>query len=169
MTRNRRFQHGSLFKRGKRTKLWVARWWEEAIGPDGQLERVRRSEVLGTVAEIPTRREAEQLLSERLRPVNRGEYRPQSSWTLERFIQARWLPEVRPTVKYATKNHYEYVANVHLIPELGDMQLRLITRETVQSLLSRKRSRLSWRTVKHIRTTFGTILEAAERRRFLPG
>jgi len=77
MTRNRRFQHGSLFKRGTRTKLWVARWWEEAIGPDGQTERVRRSEVLGTVAEIPTRREAEQLLSERLRPLNRGDCRPQ--------------------------------------------------------------------------------------------
>ena len=70
MTQNRRFQHGSLFKRGTRTKVWVARWWEEAIGPDGQTERVRRSEVLGLVAEIPTRREAEQLRSERLRPVN---------------------------------------------------------------------------------------------------
>jgi integrase len=142
--------------------MWVARWWEEAIGPDGKPERIRRSEILGAVAEIPTRREAEQLLSERLRPVNHGDYRPQSSWTLERFIQDRWLPEVRPTVKYATKNHYEYIVKVHLIPALGDMQLRLITRESVQGLLSSKRSRLSWRTVKHIRTTFGTILAAAE-------
>jgi integrase len=43
------------------------------------------------------------------------------------------------------------------------MQLRLITRESVQSLLNGKlRSGLAWRTVKHIRTTFGTVLGAAE-------
>jgi hypothetical protein len=47
MTRNRRFQHGSLFKRGKRSKMWVARWWEDVVGPDGNLERVRRSETIG--------------------------------------------------------------------------------------------------------------------------
>lgn len=41
--------------------------------------------------------------------------------------------------------------------------LRLITRESVQSFLTKKlRTGLSWKTVKHIRTTFGTILGAAE-------
>src|ERR1039457_6100441 len=44
MARNRRFQHGSLFKRGTRTKVWVARWWEDVSGREGKLERVRRSE-----------------------------------------------------------------------------------------------------------------------------
>ena len=34
MTQNRRFQYGSLFKRGTRTKMWVARWWEDVIGPE---------------------------------------------------------------------------------------------------------------------------------------
>jgi len=36
--------------------VWVARWWEDVSGREGTLERVRRSEILGTVAEIPTRR-----------------------------------------------------------------------------------------------------------------
>jgi integrase len=162
MTQNRRFQQGSLFKRGTRTKVWVARWWEDVIGPDGKSERVRRSEVLGTVAEIPTRSKAEQLLSDRLRAVNSGDFRTQSTWTLKSFIQDRWLPDVLPTIKYSTQKHYGYIVKIHLIPTLGEMQLRLITRESVQSLLtSKRRSGLSWRTVKHIRTTFGTILAAA--------
>ena len=163
MTQNRRFQHGSLFKRGTRTKQWVARWWEDVIGPDARSERIRRSEVLGTVAQLPTRREAEQLLSNRLRAVNCGDYRVQSTWTLKSFIQDRWLPDVLPTIKCSTRNHYQYIVKVHLIPAFGDMQLRLIHRESIQSLLtSKRRSGLSWRTVKHIRTTFGTILAAAE-------
>jgi len=142
--------------------MWVARWWEDVVGPDEKLERIRRSEVLGTVAELPTRREAEQLLSNRLRGINSGDSRVQSTWTLKSFIQDRWLPDVLPTIKYSTQNHYKYIVKVHLIPTLGDMQLRLITRESVQSLLtSKRRSGLSWRTVKHIHTTFGTILAAA--------
>ncbi len=99
MAQNRRFQQGSLFKRGTRTKMWVARWWEDVIGPDGKSERVRRSEVLGTVAELPTSREAKQKLSARLRAVNSGDYRTQSTWTLKGFIQDRWLPDVLPTIR----------------------------------------------------------------------
>ena len=39
----RRFQRGSLFKRGKREKVWVARWWEDVINADGTMGRMRRS------------------------------------------------------------------------------------------------------------------------------
>ncbi|MGC1615539.1 MAG: hypothetical protein WA736_12700, partial [Candidatus Acidiferrum sp.] len=52
----RRFQRGSLFKRGKREKVWVARWWEDVINADGTMGRMRRSIVIGTVAEFATRR-----------------------------------------------------------------------------------------------------------------
>lgn len=163
MTQSRHFQQGSLFKRGKRQKVWVARWWEIVVGPEGKPERLRRSEILGPVADMPTRREAQQVLSDRLRSINSGDYRPQSTWTLKSFIQDRWWPEVQPTIKHSTKQHYDYVVNYHLIPALGDMQLRLITRDSVQSfLLGKLKTGLSWRTVKHVRTTLGTILKAAE-------
>src|SRR5262249_23528566 len=78
MARIRRFKPGSLLKRGARTKVWVARWWEDVIGAEGKPERIRRSEILGTVAETPTRRQAEQILADRLRGINSGDYRPQS-------------------------------------------------------------------------------------------
>ena len=64
----RGFQQGSLFQRGTRRKLWVARWWEDVIQSDGTLGRLRRSEVIGTVAEFPTRRLAmQEVLSQRAR------------------------------------------------------------------------------------------------------
>ena len=49
----RGFQQGSLFKRGIRRKVWVARWWEDVIEAGGTLKRLRRSEVIGTVAQFP--------------------------------------------------------------------------------------------------------------------
>jgi len=162
MPRVRRYQHGSLFKRGTRKKVWVARWWEEATRPDGSIEKTRRSEVLGSVADIPTRREAERLLNERLRHVNSSEYRPLSNCTFREFVRDVWLPSVLPTVKFSTQKHYQYAVNIHLLPEFGDMPLRVITRDRVQNFVFAKSSTLSWKTVKHLRTVLGMVMTAAE-------
>src|SRR5438876_3046231 len=169
MTRNRRYQHGSIYKRGKRKKMWVARWWEDVIAPNGTVERLRRSENLGSVSEIPTRRQAEQLLAERLRSINSSEFRPHSSQTFREYAEMIWLPEVLPTVKHSTKKHYKYMVRVHLCPAFGKVQLRLITRAMVQSFLSAKlASGLAWKTVKHLRTVFGTVMGAAEMAELIP-
>ena len=40
------------------SKVWVARWREDVIRPDGVIARMMRSQVLGSVSSIPTRREA---------------------------------------------------------------------------------------------------------------
>ena len=66
----RRFQSGWLFKSGKRRKVWVGRWREDALMPDGTIGEIHRSLVLGLVVDIPTRREAQLLLDAKLLPVN---------------------------------------------------------------------------------------------------
>ena len=76
MARKKHFQHGSLIKRGKRIRVWVARFWERIIGQNGESYRVRRSEILGTVIDLPTRRDAQMVLSDRLRRVNSADYHP---------------------------------------------------------------------------------------------
>jgi len=161
LARRRKYQHGSIFKRGKRKKVWVARWWEDVISEQG-IERVRRSEILGPVSELPTRRDAETALDERIRRINSGDFRPQSCHSLAKYAENGWLPSILPTLKYSTQQHYQYVLRVHLNPEFGETQLRLISRDMVQKFLFRKFQTLSWKTVKHIRTVFGTLFKAAE-------
>jgi integrase len=164
MSRRRCHQEGSLFKRGTRKKVWVARWWEEVIGSENKIERIRRSAVLGTVAEIPTRREAQQLLDDLLRKANSGEHRPQAVVTFRTFVEDRWKPDVYPTLKFSSKKFYDNMVDTHLMPVFGNTQLRLISKDSVQSFLTAKaQGDSSWKTVKHIRTVFGSILEAAVR------
>lgn len=164
----RRFQRGSIYKLGKQKKVWVARYCEDVNGPNGVASRIRRAEVLGTAAEIPTRRQAEQLLAERLRLVNSSEYRPSSSRTFRDYVENCWLPEVFPTLKYSSKKYYQHMLS-HLYPTFGEMQFRLIARDAVQLFLAGKlRSGLSWRTVKSLRTAFGTVMAAAERAELIP-
>ena len=159
----RGFQQGSLFQRGTRRRVWVARWWEDVIHTDGTLGRLRRSEVIGTVAELPTRRRAMQVLSQRLGSINGGKVPAQSIRTFGDFVKDDWMPVVLPTLKYATQKHYRYMLGVHLIPGFGKRRLRELTREELQSFLSRKLSAgLSWETVHHFKCGLSKILSAAE-------
>ena len=170
MARKRCFQEGSLFKRGTRKKVWVARWWEPVIGPDNVPGRIRRSEVLGDVADIPTKREARQMLDDLLRKVNSDDYRPQAVWTFRSFVENRWKPEVYPTLKFSTQKYYDNMIDAHLNPAFGDTQLRQITREVVQGfLIAKTKSGLSSKTVSLIRTAFGTIIGAAVMQDLLTG
>ena len=98
----RGFQQGMLFQRGTRRKVWVARWWVDVIQVGGTLGRIRRSEVIGTVADLPTRRKAMQVLSQKLKAVNSDDARPQSVRTFGDFVKNEWMPVILPTLKYAT-------------------------------------------------------------------
>ncbi|MGB7846203.1 MAG: hypothetical protein WBL63_11350 [Candidatus Acidiferrum sp.] len=159
----RRFQQGSLFKRGTQRKVWVARWWEEVINPDGSIGRRRRAEVLGTVAEIGSCSRAMDVLSRRLNPINSGSHRPQSTRCYADYIAQDWIPVVLPTLKYATQKHYRCILDVHLVPAFGKARLCEIKREWIQSLLATKFSAgLAWKTVKHIRGVLGRTLSTAE-------
>ena len=159
----RGFQQGIAFPARHSEKALVARWWEDVVQADGTLGRLRRSEVIGTVADFPTRRLAMQVLSQRLGSINNGKARPQSVRTFGDFVKDDWTPVVLPTLKYATQKHHRYMLDVHLNPAFGQRQLRELTREELQSFLSRKLSNgLSWETVHHFKCGMSKILGAAE-------
>lgn len=159
----RGFQQGSLFKRGIRRKVWVGRWWEDVVEAGGALKRLRRSEVIGTVAELPTRREAMQAMAARLGTINSGKAKAQSTRTFKDFVSGDWSPVILPTLKYATQKHYNYMLGVHLIPAFGNRQLRELTREELQGFLLRKlNAGLSWETVHHFKCGLSKILGGAE-------
>ena len=143
----RSFQQGSLFQRGTRRKVWVARWLEDVIQADGTFGRMRRSEVIGAVAELPTRRQAMLVLSDRLHSLNSGTIRPQSNRTFGDFVKEDWMPVVMPTLKYATQKHYRYMLDVHLLPAFDPRKLR---------------GGLSWETIHHLKCGLSKILGAAE-------
>jgi len=159
----RRFQRGSLFKRGKREKVWVGRWWEDVINGDGSPRRMRRSMIVGAVAEFTTRRLAMNAFSERLRALNCGSQRPQVMRTLKDFVRMDWEPVVLPTMKYATQMHYKYMFGAHLMPTFGEWRLPDISRAAIQTFLATKlREGYAWETVHHIRCALSKVLGTAE-------
>jgi integrase len=158
----RRYQTGCVFKRGKRRKVWVARWREDVLREDGKVGRILRSVVLGSVADLPTRKDAQVRLDEELRGVNQGTVRPESSMRLGTFAEGQWKTLVLPTLKLSTQHGYKTVLAKHLLPYWRDWRLRDIGRQDIQQWVAdRFRQKLGWQTVRNSWTLLSGILETA--------
>ena len=140
MTRSR-YQNGNLTLRGRRSKVWVARWREDVLGSDGRLQRIRRSIVLGALASIPTRRRAQALLDAKLCDLNAGRHQPQSAMRFDRFIEDVWRPTILPTMKFSTQKLYPHLLRRHLLPVFGDRPLCDIRRVDIQRFVTEKITR----------------------------
>lgn len=165
----RRFQSGQLFKRGKRRKVWVGRWRESVLLADGRVTETRRSVVIGTVAELPTRGEAQMRLDEQLRPINQGlGRRPEASMTFGTFVETQWKPLVFPSFKRSTQHGYRAVLNVHLLPAWREWRLRDIERRAVQQWVADKfRQSCGWQCVRNGWVLLSSVLETAVEYGFL--
>src|SRR5260221_4026164 len=116
MVARRRYQSGCLFKRGKRRKVWVARWREDVLLESGQLGRLHKSVVLGTVAELPTKRHALTKLEEQIRPVNQGATRPGASMLFGVLAESQSSALVLATLQLSTQHGYKNGLNKHVPP-----------------------------------------------------
>jgi integrase len=151
-----------VFKRGKRRKVWVARWREDVLCEDGKVGRILRSVVLGSVADLPTRKDAQVRLDEELRAINQGTVRPESSILFGTFAEEQWKTLVLPTLKLSTQHGYKTVLAKHLLPYWRDWRLRDIGRQDVQQWVAdRFRRKLGWQTVRNSWTLLSGILETA--------
>lgn len=149
----RRYQRGSLFLRGKRFRVWVARWREDVI-EGGRIRRVYRSEVLGTLEEIPTRPLAERELQSRLSAVNDPTYQARPTATFEQFAvryEAMVLSQHKPSHQATVRSQIRK----YLVPFFGRWRLREIRTELVQRFLSGVRA--SPKTVRNLYITIRSM------------
>jgi integrase len=156
-------------KTGKRRKVWVGRWREDVLLKSGTVGRAQRSVVLGTLAELPTRRDAQRRLDEKVLAVNAGRSRPESSVTFEWFVEQQWRPLVFPTFKASTQHGYKTVLTTHVLPAWKDWRLRDIERLAIQQWVAKKFvQKTGWQTVRNSWVLLSGILESAVEYGYLP-
>lgn len=161
MTRPR-YQAGSTLVRGKRKKMYVARYYEDAIGSDGSLRRVRRSVVLGPVSEIGSERAARNKLIELLQPINKGLQKPKVMLTYEEFFQEHWQPKVLCLYKLSTQIGYRPLLSRHLVPYFGPLPLSEIGPAQIQGFLSEKaKTGISWHTLRNLKNLLSCVFRTA--------
>lgn len=129
--------------------------------PDGTVERIQRSVVLGPLRSM-SRRAAWKALQPYLDNVNSTiMLPPRSGVTLESFVR-EWRQSVAPNLKPATVRAIESHLRTHILPKLGRLHLNEIDVKTVQGfvtyLSSGGRSR---KTVKNVLSALSSILRVA--------
>lgn len=157
----RRYQKGSIRKRGKRNPVWELQWWEDYIKPDGSIGRRRESAMLGLVSEM-TYRQARKAAESQLRPLNQGKVLPLSRLLLREFVEKHFVPNVFPTLKPSTRKHYRITLDKHLLPAFGHMPLREINRLSIQEFVLKKADAGSgWHSCDHMRNLLSRIFTTA--------
>jgi hypothetical protein len=135
----RRHQVGRIIVRGKNPPVFVGRWREDVIQGE-QTIRVERSMVLGTVAELKTKRIAQRLLDPILAKINSFDYRPSKCITIGKFAdtwESQVLVHQKPSSVKAAKSHLR----THIRKHLENALLHELTPQVQQNfvtLLSRK-------------------------------
>ena len=159
----RRYQGGSLRKRGKRNPYWELQWREDYINADGSIGRRLVPWKIGAVADL-TRRQARKLADEKLRSLNQGEYAPQSTISIADFVERLFIPNFFPTLKLSTQKRYRRTLQNHLIPAFGTARLcDLGTLDIQRFVLAKMQSGLSWECADHYRNLLSKIFETAKK------
>ena len=165
----RRFQKGSLRKRGKKNPVWELQWWTDVINPDGTLGRKRESMILGPVSEL-TRKQAWRLAQEHLRPLNQGKISPLSDVTFAEFIERHFVPTFLPTLKLATQKKYLSTINTHLLPAFGSIRLCEIGRlDLHRFVLAKMHGGLGWESGDLLRNLMSKVFNVAKAWNFCAG
>src|SRR5260370_40491148 len=125
----KRYQNGRVFLKGKKQEKWVGRYREDVVDISGTTRRVRRSVILGTKRELPTKRLAERRLAAILARINCLDYRPGRAATFGEFIE-RWKTEVLTTQKPSSARAVRSHLKCYIIPELGKLRLDQLRFET---------------------------------------
>jgi integrase len=159
----RRFQEGQVYRQGK---SWIGRWRDDVLMPNGEVRRIRRARVIGTIREYPTKPLAKRRLQIVLAAVNDPAYRPGRITNLADFVE-RWRSEVLSQGKPSTVRAAESHLRRHLLPAFGRLRLDEVGPEAQQAFISRISTIVSRKTVLNIMVTLSAILNKAKEWKYL--
>ncbi len=150
----RRYQRGSLYKRGTRIKKWYGMWREDVCLPDGSTERRQRNVCLGTVSELPTRSAAYTRLAECMQTNTE---KPTMELTFEDLTE-RWRAAVVPTLKTSTASYYLKILRSNVVPAFGKVNVSAINRYDVECFLAEQAKRYAKNTLRGMRVSLSQVL-----------
>jgi len=130
---------GSIEKRtGKNSHSWRVRI--DVPTPSGKRKQISHT--------TNTLKEAQRWKSKKEAEILSGAYIEDSSMTLEEFLM-KWLVDYgKSNLKTNTRRNYQFAIEKHIIPEIGDIQLKDISPIQLQSLYTKKLEDLAPSTVK---------------------
>ena len=152
--RSRRFQYGSLCESpdGKR---WIVKFY--------YVPGKQTTKTLEPKTQI-TRRQAEMMRDELVRPLNESPFRSLGNDTFEKFVEDVFLPMKRESGEWRENTGKESTREIrlHLVSELGDVQFEELTPALLRAVLKKKAEQgLRRQTLNHLKGYLSDICKRA--------
>ncbi|MGA8150730.1 MAG: site-specific integrase [Terriglobales bacterium] len=155
----RRFQKGTLLKRGKKELLWVGRWLEDEVRTDGSIHRRHKSTVIGSVNEL-SKRQAQRELNKILEPINAGLRRRSHVIAFEEF-SLRWKRDILIHHKASSQVSEAAHLSKWLLPEFGESSLCDIDSQAIQRTITKWSGLVAPKTIRNILATMRNVWKTA--------
>lgn len=95
---------------------------------------------------------------------------PQGLATIKQFVEARFQPDHIDMLKKSGRVHYKTMLQSHILPSLGDVQMREVSPQMIQAVISAKLAAgYAPQTLAHIRNALSAIFRHARNLRFYTG
>lgn len=161
-------QSGYIWKVGR---SWYGRWREDVI-EEGAVVRKQRSEKLAEVCDrYRCKAHVRPLLEDKLRPINDGHTRPESTLTVAEYTKLHFLPHVEAECKPSTVNGYKAMWRMYLEPRLGKVSMRDFRCVDATNLLAdvHRQNGIGRATLRHCKALLSSIFTFAKRQGVLDG
>lgn len=158
-----RHQQGYLYRKGR---LWFLRYYDSEVALDGTVRRVQKAKKLAEVGpECRHKSAAGDLAREFLEGINQVRGTPESTMTLTRFIEDRYLPFVEEHKRISTFRGYRNMWKHYLKPH-GETRLRDFRTADGELILESiaKESKLTSTTLAHIKAFLSGAFRYAKRK-----
>lgn len=144
-----RHQKGCVYRKGN---WWYVRFYDNIVQEDGSIKRVQVARKVARCSDYRSKRSVVPLVKELLHPINTGLYRPESTATLEQFVEQTYLPHVQSQKRPSTYKGYRNTWEVHLKVRCGAIRLREFRTCDGERLLAEiaRQNSLTRNTLKHI-------------------
>jgi integrase len=157
-----RYQQGSIESKGK--NCWKIRWRQDERNEDGTIRRIYRRETLRQVSKA----RACEVLEAHLCELKKRQHLPKVNMSLSRFVDAEWKPNAMLRLRKSSMRIYCYNLDEHILPAYGDLPIQELSRAHIEGCLSKLQQKgYAVSTLRCIRATFSTVLEAAVAQRYL--
>ncbi len=163
-----RHQQGYIFRKGRN---WYGRWWDDVM-VDGEVLRKQRCEKLVEVSDrYRSKADVRPLLADKLRPINEGKARPESTLPVAKFVDDYYMPFVQENYKPSTIAGYRNLWESYLSARLDKIVLRdFRTVDTANLLAEIHRTQGLGRTMlKHIKTFLSGVFTYAKNQGVIDG
>jgi integrase len=162
MARTRHHQTGYVFRKGSN---WYVRYREDLLLDDGSIKRIQKCKRLAkATGQYRTKSAAKQLADEIIGPINDGAASPESTMSLNQFIEVAYLPYVNEQKRRSTYSGYKNIWLRYVQPNgrIALRDVRTLEAEMILKTIAR-RENLCHTTLGHIKHFLSGVFRYARR------